>query len=63
MTDIKEEVEVNDYWKDNDEQLRMFVEDWCRDVFPMFDYTDAFVKYGWKEIKENIKYVNSDNVE
>jgi hypothetical protein len=25
--------------------------DWCREVFPMFDFTDAFVDYGYELIK------------
>ena len=36
----------------DDENIFDDLESWCRQVFPMFDYTDAFVRYGYDEIKE-----------
>lgn len=28
--------------------IRDYLEDWVRQVYPMFDYTDAHVNYGWE---------------
>ena len=47
MTDISQIVELPKYW--DDEDLKNYFEDWVREVFPMFDFTDAYVTYGWDD--------------
>jgi hypothetical protein len=51
MTDIKEDVET-DFEEDGYEEItegliKDYLESWCEEVFPMFNYTDAYVDYGY----------------
>jgi len=51
MTDITEEYTL--HWKDKnvpEDVIKDHLENWCREVFPMFDYTDGFVKYTYERI-------------
>jgi len=47
MTDIKQRIKVPKTLTES--EIKDALEEWVREVFPMFDYTDAYVQYGWRD--------------
>jgi hypothetical protein len=52
MTDITEDYEI--IWDSETippDVIKDYLEHWCRQVYPMFDFTDAHVSYRYDPIK------------